>query len=318
MPIPTYEKMIAKQTLNRVKEPHMPFDWSINPYRGCFHGCSFCYARATHKFLDMEADDSFQHHIFIKENAAEALERQLAKLAIKYGGHKQAVARHVGLVAIGTATDPYQPIEGKKMLTRKCLEVLAKYQIPTTVTTRSPLVLRDLDLFREMNIVSINISVSTLDNEICRRLEPGASYPARRLEIVRQLVDNGVPAGIFMAPILPCLTDTEIELENLIRAAQQHQAHFVSPSVLRLAPEVKGWFFKMIKQYDPHLLSAYMELYPGAYPNSAYVDSLMNRVHSLLDKYGFKGEAPERQYSRKKVARSDESMSQGEQLSFSF
>ncbi|WP_228268274.1 SPL family radical SAM protein, partial [Klebsiella pneumoniae] len=142
----------------------MPFSWSINPYRGCFHGCSFCYARATHRFLDMKADDSFQNHIFVKSNAAESLEKQLEKLAKKYGRNPDVLAQQVGLVAIGTATDPYQPVEGKAKLTRECLKVLAKYQVPTTITTRSPLVLRDLDLLRQMPIVSINVSISTLDN----------------------------------------------------------------------------------------------------------------------------------------------------------
>jgi DNA repair photolyase len=121
-----YEEMTTKLTMNRVKEPRMPFDWSINPYRGCTHGCSFCYARTTHSFLGLHADDSFQHHIFLKSNAAEALEEQLAKLMNKFRGDLGQVVHQVGLVALGTATDPYQPVEAKAKLTRKCLEVLAK------------------------------------------------------------------------------------------------------------------------------------------------------------------------------------------------
>ncbi|HET7577652.1 MAG TPA: radical SAM protein [Bacillales bacterium] len=316
MPAPFYEKMIAKHTLNRVKESHMPFDWSINPYRGCFHGCSFCYARATHSFLGMRADDSFQNHIFMKENAAEALRKQLARMMSKHRGNVNAVAREIGFVAIGTATDPYQPIEGKVKLTRQCLEVLADFGIPASITTRSPLVLRDLDLLRQMNIVSVNVSISTLDNEICRRLEPGASYPRRRLEMVQQLTENGIPTGIFMAPILPCLTDSAGEIERLISQARHHGAEFVSPSVLRLTPEVKEWFFRMIKQYYPQLLSAYLGLYRGSYPSSTYAETLMKAVHSLLDRYGFSKPAPESRYMRKQD--SAEMESQGEQLSFSF
>ncbi|HEX7065776.1 MAG TPA: radical SAM protein [Bacillales bacterium] len=316
MGTPTYEELTAKQTLNRVKDPHMPFEWSINPYRGCFHGCSFCYARATHSFLGMEADDSFQNHIFVKRNAAEALKIQLAKLMRKFHGNREAVARRTGLVAIGTATDPYQPIEGKARLTRECLEVLVQYGVPVTITTRSPLILRDLDLLKKMNIVSINISISTLNSKVCRNLEPAAPYPARRLEIVRELMEHGVPAGIFMAPILPCLTDSAPDMEELIQAAQEHKARFVSPTVLRLAPEVKEWFFRMLKEEYPQLLSAYMGLYAGAYPNSAYVDTLMKRVTGLLEKYQFSGQGLDRRYHRQLNRKSTDS--QGEQLSFSF
>ncbi|HEU5141159.1 MAG TPA: radical SAM protein [Bacillales bacterium] len=316
MGTPTYEDLTAKQTLNRVKDTHMPFDWSINPYRGCFHGCSFCYARATHSFLGMEADDSFQSHIFVKRNAAVAMKIQLANLMRKFHGNRNAVARRVGLVAIGTATDPYQPIEGKAKLTRQCLEVLSGYGIPVTITTRSPLVLRDLDLLEKMNIVSVNISISTLNRKVCRGLEPAAPYPVRRLEIVRKLMEHNVPSGIFMAPILPCLSDSAADMEELICAAKENEALFVSPSVLRLAPEVKEWFFHMLKDHYPQLLSAYMGLYQGAYPNAAYVATLMNRVNRLLDRYGFTGQGLDLSYQR--AAKRDQSKSQGEQLSFSF
>lgn len=237
-----YESVAAKNTMNKVKEPRMPFDWSINPYRGCSHGCSFCYARATHTFLGMSADDSFQNHILLKSNAAEALELQLSKLARKHGGDLKRVAREVGLVAIGTATDPYQPIEAKSQITRECLKVLAAYQIPTTITTRSPLIVRDLDLLREMNITSINFSASTMDKEVTRRLEPETPIPEKRLEAVQQLAENGLTAGIFMAPILPYLTDSDESLNNLIVNAKQHRTAFVMPSILRLKPEVKEWW----------------------------------------------------------------------------
>ncbi|GJM75493.1 hypothetical protein HMSSN036_77090 [Paenibacillus macerans] len=143
-----YEHIQTKTTLNRVKEEAMPFEWSINPYRGCGHGCSFCYARAFQTFLGRSAEDEFQFHISVKENAAEALERQLTALARKFAYDIEAVSRHVGQVAIGTATDPYQPVEAKEQITRECLKVLAKYRIHTSVTTRSPLVMRDIDYLR--------------------------------------------------------------------------------------------------------------------------------------------------------------------------
>lgn len=289
-----YEEVTTKQTMNRVKAPSMPFDWSINPYRGCSHGCSFCYARSTHSFLGMNADDSFQNHIFLKMNAAEALEAQLGKLMRKHRGDLREVARQVGVVAIGTATDPYQPVEAKAQLTRECLKVLAKYRIPTTITTRSPLILRDLDLLREMRITSINISVNTLDSDIYRRVEPATPFPLKRLETVQRLAENGLPAGVFLAPILPYLTDSEIQLEALIAAAGQHHAQFLVPSVLRLAPEVKEWYFRTLLEHYPQLLPAYKKLYRTGYPNADYVQSLRQRTEKLMAKHRLSSEVQAR------------------------
>jgi DNA repair photolyase len=281
-----FQEVTTKQTMNRVKEPRMPFDWSINPYRGCAHGCSFCYARSTHSFLGMKADDSFQNHILLKSNAAEALEAQLARLARKFQGDVRQLSEYVGQVALGTATDPYQPVEVKAMITRECLKVLRKYRIRTSITTRSPLILRDLDLLRGMRITSVNISVNTLDSELCRSLEPATPMPLKRLETVQVLVENGVPAGIFLAPILPYLTDSSDELERLIAAAKRHKARFVMSSVLRLTPEVKQWYFSTLEQRFPQMLPAYRKLYPGVYPGSHYVQPLMQRIGSMLVKYG--------------------------------
>lgn len=323
-----YEEITAKQTMNRVKEPRMPFNWSINPYRGCTHGCSFCYARATHTFLGLNADDSFQNHILLKSNAADALEAQLAKLAAKNKGGLRHVARQVGLVAIGTATDPYQPVEGKAKLTRECLKVLAKYRVPTTITTRSPLILRDLNLLREMNITSINVSVNTLDHDVYKRLEPATPPPQRRLEVVQQLVENGLPAGIFIAPILPHLTDSPNDLEELIRAAKEHRVQYAVPSVLRLSPDVKVWYFQTLQQQYPKLLPAYAELYQTAYPNVDYVNPLMKQVRSLLRKYKLSDtpldsaarriESEEAQHLGFNRPSADDVVPRVEQLSFSF
>lgn len=288
----TYEEMTVKQTLNRVKDVHMPFSWSINPYRGCLHGCSFCYARPTHAFLGMRSDDSFQNHIFLKVNAAEALEQQLARLARKHRGDLRRVAREVGLVAIGTATDPYQPVEAKARLTRECLQVLAKYQIPTTITTRSPLILRDLDLLREIPLTSINISINTLDARLVRCLEPATSLPHKRLETVQQLVEHGLPAGVFLAPILPGLTDAPADLQALIVQVKEHRAAFAVPSVLRLAPDVKRWYFSLLQQHYPALLPVYERLYRGTYPPPAYAMPLLERVQCLLDSCQLPGTTP--------------------------
>jgi DNA repair photolyase len=316
------QEVTAKQAMNRVKEPRMPFDWSINPYRGCSHGCSFCYARTTHTFLGMEADDTFQNHILLKTNAAEALEAQLAKWAKRHQGDVEEVARQVGLVAIGTATDPYQPVEAKARIARECLKVLARYQIPTTITTRSPLILRDLDILREVPIASINISVNTLDNETYRRLEPATPHPMKRLETVQALVENGLPAGVFVAPILPYLTDSEEGLEQLTAAVKASGAQFAMPSVLRLTSGVKEWYFQVIGEHYPHLLPAYRRMYSKAYPSAGYIDALGKRVRGLLARFELPTDVPTRPQAKPRPAASaverQPPAERVEQLSFSF
>lgn len=309
-----FQEVTAKQAMNRVKEPRMPFDWSINPYRGCTHGCSFCYARTTHTFLGMEADDTFQHHILLKTNAAEALEAQLAKIAKRHKGDLDEVAREVGLVTLGTATDPYQPIEAKAQITRRCLKVLAKYQISTAITTRSPLILRDLDILQEVPVASINISVNTLDKEVYRRLEPATPHPLKRLETVQALVENGLTAGVFIAPILPYLTDSAEGMEKLFGAVKSSNARFALPSVLRLTPGVKEWYLQVLKMYDPDLVPVYHRLYPKAYPQAGYVEALGKRVRGLLETHELSTDIP----TRAKPKRLPAAGEQVEQLSFSF
>jgi DNA repair photolyase len=287
-----YEEIHAKTILNKVSAPSMPFEWSINPYRGCQHGCSFCYARATHTFLGMEADDTFQNHILVKKNAAEALEEQLSRMARSRGGRGgwRGVGggiRRIGHVAIGTATDPYQPVEAKEGITRQCLEVLAKYRVPTSITTRSPLILRDLDLLVRMPILSVNFSVNTWNYRVWRNMEPSTPSPLQRLKAVRQLTDAGVPAGIFMAPILPWLTDGTTDLQKLFEAAAEHRAQFVMPSFLRFnRPEVKFWFFGVLRQAYPGLVKKYAELYEhSAGIPAGYKEPVMALVRSLLRRY---------------------------------
>lgn len=247
-----YEPMGAKSILNAVKAPSMPFDWSINPYRGCQHGCAFCYARSTHAFLGEAADDTFQHHIFWKDNAPDILRAQLKRMS-------KRLPRYV---AIGTATDPYQQLEGRMQLTRGCLEVLAEFGVAASITTRSPLVLRDLDLLRRMPGSSVNISIHSLDPNIWRTFEPSSPSPKLRIDCAAKLEDAGVPAIVFMAPILPYLTDTPEKTEELISACAQAGVRELMPSFLRLStPEVKSWFFSVLRQTYPQLVDRYGRLY---------------------------------------------------------
>ncbi|CAM3373232.1 SPL family radical SAM protein [Marinicrinis lubricantis] len=324
----TYESITTKQTMTRVKEERMPFDWSINPYRGCAHGCSFCYARGFQAFIQHGADDEFQNHIMMKMNAAEALEAQLAKLAARFKYDIDAVGRYVGAVAIGTATDPYQPVEGKSKLTRECLKVLAKYRIRTSITTRSPLILRDLDLITVMPPhISVNISMNTLDAKLTRTLEPGSPLPAKRLETIEQLVQHGVDTTLFLAPILPFLTDSEEQLEAVFEAARKSGASSVMTSVLRLSPDVKKGYYNMLKQHFPDKLPGYYRLYSGAYSTKAYQESIHRLTDELRRKYAFGVESLKEEEIKKINPCDDENtvsleqLAGGlplEQLSFSF
>jgi DNA repair photolyase len=284
-----YESITCKTLLNEVKAPSMPFEKSINPYRGCQHGCSFCYARSTHSFLGLEADDSFQNHILLKSNAAEALEQQLKRMT-RTDKNKAAIGR----IAIGTATDPYQPIEGKMKITRQCLEVLAKYQLPTSITTRSPLILRDLDLLKEIPITSVNISVTTLDQKIWRNTEPSTPFPMKRLETVQKLNEAGIPAGVFMAPILPYLTDQLEDLTALIQQAALHQTKFVMPSYLRLSTRaVKVWFFQTLQEHYPHLVRPYADLYQhSAYASPDYRKPIQHKIHEIMEQFKILSKEP--------------------------
>ncbi|WP_010272830.1 SPL family radical SAM protein [Paenibacillus senegalensis] len=278
-----YEPMSAKQILNPVSAASMPFSWSINPYRGCQHGCSFCYARSTHSFLGVQADDSFQNHIFVKENAAEVLEKQLAAHARSRKGLKG-----LGSIAIGTATDPYQPVEAKAKLTRQMLELLAQYRVSASITTRSPLILRDLDILRRIPGLTVNISINTLNTKVWKQTEPATPFPIKRLETVRELVGNGIDAGIFAAPLLPYLTDSEEELERLLSTAARYRPQFVVPSFLRLSTsEVKSWFFLMLEEHFPELLQRYAKLYArSGTAEHSYRDQAMRRVQRLMQRYG--------------------------------
>lgn len=268
----------------------MPFEWSINPYRGCGHGCSFCYARAFQVFMGMGAEDEFQHHIFMKSNAAEALEKQLASAARKFDHDIEAMSRSIGEVTIGTATDPYQPIEGKEGITRECLKLLAKYRISTSITTRSPLVLRDMDILTRMENVSVNISLNTLNGDIIRKLEPASPHPEARLDAIHRLSAEGIRTGLFVAPVLPFLTDGEFELKDLLSQAKERGVSFAMISLLRLSRDVKKWYLETLKHQYPEVVQRYRELYgQGAYAEEHYIRSFKSMAARLLKEYELNG-----------------------------
>ncbi|MDR7499534.1 MAG: radical SAM protein, partial [Armatimonadota bacterium] len=200
----------AKSVLNRVRG--MPFQWSINPYRGCEHQCSFCYARRTHWFLDQDGVNNWGNRIFVKINAPEILRRELAHPS---WAHEE--------VEVGTATDPYQPAEGAYKITRRILEALRDYRTPVGLITRSSMIVRDLDVLRELARgpgVRVCFSVATMDERVAREIEPGAPAPVKRLEALRTLSRAGIPTVIMLAPVLPGITDDVRTLTEVVTAAR--------------------------------------------------------------------------------------------------
>ena len=263
----------TRTIIARNDSPDVPFDASINPYRGCEHGCVYCYARPTHEYLGFSAGLDFETRILVKEEAPALLERELARPSWR--------PRVLGLSGV---TDPYQPIERKLGLTRGCLEVLAACRNPVSVVTKNHLVTRDADLLGRLarhRAASVLLSVTTLDAELARRMEPRTSHPRKRLEAVAELNRAGVPAGVLIAPVLPGLTDHEIPA--LVEAAAEAGAVAVGCMVLRLPGAVAG------------LLESWLETY---YPDRR--GKVLSRIRSLRggrlndSRYGvrFRGEGP--------------------------
>lgn len=231
----------------------MPFHWSLNPYRSCSHACPYCYARSYHEWLEMDAGSEFESRILVKENLPEILRRELSRPTWRRE-----------LVAIGTAVDPYQPVEGRFKLTRRSLELLAESGTPVSVTTKNSMVLRDLDLLKRLADgpgCVVNISITTLDPAIAKRIEPGATPPARRLEVLERLAAAGIPAGVMLAPVLPEITDSLEQLSQVIEAAARHRAAFLVHGVLRLSGGVRSVYFEFLRREYPHLIQAYEALY---------------------------------------------------------
>ena len=205
-----YREEPCKVALNRVKG--MMFDWSLNPYMGCVHRCTFCYVRAFELRADRPFDDRYGSSIRVKTNVVEVLRRELAKASWERE-----------TVAIGAATDPYQPAEGRYRLTRGCLEALGEAANPFSIITRGPLIIRDVDVLAEAArraSVSVTFSIPTLDEEVWRRTEPGTAHPRQRLRALKTLVDAGIKASVGMAPILPGISDRPGQLEEVVRAAR--------------------------------------------------------------------------------------------------
>jgi DNA repair photolyase len=288
-----YFALTARSTLNRESSGRMPFAWTINPYRGCEFGCHYCYARYTHEFMELRDGRDFERKIYAKVNAPDLLRRELAE------------AKDRGLpIALGTATDPYQPAEKQFGITRRLLEILAEFEgLEFSLTTKSALILRDLDLLRTVSTrhrFSVHMTVTATDQRLARLLEPKAPPPARRLEAVRALAAARIYVGVNVMPILPALTDSPASLEAVARAAAEHGAKFLYGSVLFLMPSAMKQFMPFLAREFPHLVKRYRKLYArSAYLNGEYRDQMMKLVASLRVRYGLDGRHDESPLARR-------------------
>lgn len=282
-----YYVLPARSALNRESSRRMPFAWTLNTYRGCEFGCKYCYARYTHEFMELGNGIDFERKVYAKSGAPELLRAELRK------------ARDKGLpIALGTATDPYQPAEKQFGVTRGILQTMAEFEgLDLSITTKSVLIVRDLDLLRALarqHRLSIHMTVTTLDEGLARRLEPKAPPPLKRLEAVRALAGAGIRVGINAAPILPGLTDSRQSLEDLARAAASHGTKFFFGNVLFLTPSARAQFMPFLEKEFPQLVRRYQKLYRrSAYLTPEYKEAIAKRVAELRARYGLDGKHEE-------------------------
>jgi DNA repair photolyase len=270
----TFIESEAKSIINRVPGGALPFDWTINPYRGCSHACRYCFARPTHTYLDMDAGRDFDTKIVVKVNAPDVLRRELAAKRWK-GEH----------IAMGTNTDPYQRAEGRYRLMRGIIEALVDYRNPFSILTKGTLILRDVDLLRraaEVTTVSAAFSIGTLDDEVWRGTEPGTPHPRARIDAIRTLTEAGIPTGVLMAPILPGISDRPEQLREVVEAAIDAGATHVSPILLHLRPGVREEFLPWLEETHPDLVPRYVEMYRQPYGPKAMREGLGLQVSSMI------------------------------------
>ena len=274
----TYQEVKCRSALNHVEG--MPFAWTLNPYRGCTHGCHYCFARRYHRQFELNAGDQFASIILVKTNFVEVLARELSR---------PAWARE--LVALGTATDPYQPIEGHYKLTRAAIVELAAAKTPVSIVTKGPMVVRDADVLLEATKAArctVCISVPSVDEDAWRRLEPGTAHPLQRLRAVRTLTQAGVRAGVLMAPVVPGITTSKRGLEATISAIAAHGAAFVGANVLHLEGGTRDHFFEFLGREYPHLVDGYQRLYANGAKRvpREYAKAISAKVAELREAIG--------------------------------
>jgi DNA repair photolyase len=272
-----YREEPCRAALNRVQG--MPFHWSLNPYMGCVHRCTFCYVRAFEQRAERPSDDRYGTSIRVKTNIAEVLRKELARPSWQRE-----------TVAVGAATDPYQPAEGRYRLTRACIEAFGEFATPFGLINRGPMIVRDIDVLvaaAQRADVHVTFSIPTIDHEVWRRTEPGTAPPQQRLRAVEQLVEAGIDVGVGMAPILPGLSDKPEMLEDVVRAARAAGATGVWTNVLYLRPGTKEHFLAALERDWPELRPEYEELYARrAYLPADEVRPVKEQVQALARKHG--------------------------------
>jgi DNA repair photolyase len=274
-----YQEVRCRSALNPVKG--MPFDWTLNPYRGCTHGCHYCYARRYQTQFELDSDDQFASIILVKTNFVEVLRQELARPSWERE-----------YVAVGTATDCYQPIEGHYKLTRRSLQALLDFNTPVGVVTKGPMIVRDKDVLTDLTAgpgVSVYISVPTVDEDAWRLLEPGTAPPLKRLRAVRELTDAGIRAGVLMNPIVPGITSKPALMERTVKAIADHGARFVGCNVMFLEGGTRDHFMRWLEQQFPHMVEGYKGLYAGKYAPSSYRKEVGSVLRILRSKYGVNG-----------------------------
>jgi len=274
----TYQEVTCRSALNPVKG--MPFEWTLNPYRGCTHGCHYCFARRYHAQFEMDSGDEFASVILVKQNIVAVLARELDRPSWQRE-----------YVAFGTATDPYQPIEGHYRLSRALIEALARGRTPFGLITKGPMVVRDIDVLREHGRTARNtvyMSVPTVDEDAWRQLEPGTAHPLQRLRAVRAMVDAGINAGVLMAPVVPGFSTARHKLERTIKAIADHGARFVGCNVMYLQDGTRDHFMSFIDREFPAMRPRFEKLYVKKYPPETYRKEVQAMVRVLQDRYGLR------------------------------
>jgi DNA repair photolyase len=287
-----YRDVTVKSALTRVQG--MPFAWSLNPYKGCSHACTYCYAREYHAKMGRDTGAGFDREVDVKVNFADVLRGELKRLRLRE------------TAALGTGTDPYQPAEGKYRISRKTLVALCESPLPLVVITKGSLIVRDIDLLARLSRlvdVRVCLSIPTVNEDVSKRAEPLAAPPRARLEAVRRLRAAGIDAGVLAAPVLPGLTDDETSLDAIAAAARAHDAAFFHIRPLKLDPGVRPHYFAMIAEHFPALMGPTTERFAGRVnQDPRVVESLERRVELVRARHGFFDDRYER-HERAPVSR---------------
>jgi DNA repair photolyase len=274
-----YFTLPVRSLLNRCTSPRMPFTWTINPYRGCEFACKYCYARYTHEFMEMRDGADFERKIFVKEHAADLLRQELRH--VKTGEQ----------IALGTATDPYQPAERRYEITRAILEEMSRHRgLDIGIVSKSHLIVRDVDIFKrlaEHNRLFVNITVTTTNVDLARILEPRAPRPDLRLQAVRKLVGSGVHAGVICAPVVPGITDSPNDLDDLVKATAAAGGEYIYANPLFLKPCSAAIFLPFLEKQFPELVGTYRQRYgESGFLPQAYGKRLSELMAKLRKKHG--------------------------------